>query len=101
LEDAKLYGIELPEETAQPVDFEVWQEHHQALLMFLRCQTQWRWGPNGMVGLDYRVVFDLFALYNVEDRQLVMEEVQIMEARALELFNDQMAKQAKSKRRHR
>jgi hypothetical protein len=53
-----------------------------------------------MVGLDYRVVFDLFALYNVEDRQLVMEEVQIMEARALELFNDQMAKQAKSKRRH-
>lgn len=52
-----------------------------------------------MVGLDYRVVFDLFALYNVEDRQLVMEEVQIMEAKALELFNDQMAKQAKSKRR--
>lgn len=53
-----------------------------------------------MVGLDYRVVFDLFGLYNVEDRQLVMEEVQIMEARALELFNDQMAKEAKARRRH-
>ena len=89
----------MPEEAAKPVDFEVWPEHHQALLMFLRCQTQWRMGPSGMVGLDYKVVFDLFGLYNVEDRQLVMEEVQIMEARALELFNDQMAKEAKARRR--
>ena len=30
----------------------------------------------------------------------LMEEVQIMEARALELFNDQMAKEAKARRRH-
>ena len=99
LEDAKLYNIEMPAEKLEPELYEVWREHKESLLMFLRCQTQWRMGPSGAIGLDYGVVLELFKLYNVKDRQVVMEEIQIMEARALELLNEQATKDSKQQKR--
>ena len=40
----------------EPETFAIWPEHLEVLEMFLRCQTQWRSGPNGVIGLDYSVL---------------------------------------------
>ena len=101
LEDAQLFGIEMPDQSTEPELYEVWPEHRESLLMFLRCQTQWRMGPSGATGLDYRVVLELLRLYNIKDRKAAMDEIQIMEARALELLNEQAAKDSKRRKRKR
>lgn len=71
----------------KPVEFEVWPEHEEAVLLFLRCQTQWRTTSSGVMGLDYGVVLQVMDLYAVEDRRRTLEDLQVMEARARELFN--------------
>jgi hypothetical protein len=92
LEDAKAYGLELEPEMLRGADFGVWEDNWHAVELFLRCQTQWRTGPGGVtggvIGLDYSVVLALATMYLPATAQAktVLEEVQIMEARALELF---------------
>ena len=71
------------------------------MLMFLRCQTQWRTGPSGVIGFDYSVVFSLFDLYAVEDRVQVFDDLQVMESRALELIHEAAEQQAKRAKRNR
>lgn len=66
--------------------------------MFLRCQTQWRSTGNGVMGLDYNVVLQLCNVYAVTDKRQLMDDLQIMEARARELINDAAAKLSKGKR---
>lgn len=83
----------------KPINFEVWPEHLDALEMFLRCQTQWRAGPNGVLGLDYGVVLELCRLYDVEDRKQLLGDLQIMEGRALQLIAESAEKQQKAARR--
>lgn len=53
--------------------------------MFLRLQTQWRVGMNGLIGLDYVAAEWLFRLYSVKvkDRRLLLEDLQVMESAAL------------------
>lgn len=90
LADLKSYGADascLPESVTKPRGFEVWPEHEDAVLMFLRCQTQWRASSGGVIGLDYGVVLQLMDLYAVVDRRHVLEDLQIMEGRARELIN--------------
>ena len=68
------------------VDFEVWEENWDAVMMFLRMQTQWTVSMAGYVGLKYEVLLGsggLFDLYNVKDRRDVLERLQILEATAL------------------
>ena len=55
--------------------------------MFLRCQTQWRVGINGMSCLDYTSVIEMIKLYLVEDTVAMLENLQIMEAAALQALN--------------
>ena len=55
--------------------------------MFLRCQTQWRVGISGIIGLDYTSVIEMIKLYLVEDTVAMLENVQIMEAAALKVIN--------------
>jgi|TARA_R100000482_G_scaffold114621_1_gene57454 hypothetical protein len=58
--------------------------------MFLRCQTQWQISFGGMVGLRYEVLLldgGLFDLYNVENRQEMLEGLQLMESVALTEMN--------------
>ena len=88
LEDAKAYGLELAPDMLAGADFGVWEENWHAVELFLRCQTQWRTGPGGVIGLDYSVVLALATMYlpATAQAETVLEEVQIMEARALELF---------------
>ena len=55
--------------------------------MFLRCQTQWRVGVSGIIGLDYTSVIEMIKLYLVEDTVAMLENLQIMEAAALQVIN--------------
>ncbi len=58
--------------------------------MFLRIQTQWRPGPNGVIGLDYGILLgpgNMFDLYSVKSPRQTLEDLQMMEARAKELIN--------------
>ncbi len=77
----------MPESITTPKEFEVWAENEDAVLLFLRTQTQWRVGVRGVVGLDYGVVLQVMDLYAVEDRRQALEDLQVMEARAKELIN--------------
>jgi hypothetical protein len=94
-----LYGIEFPEHLLTPKHFEIWPEHQDVLLMFLRCQTQWRCGPNGLIGLDYGVVIQLCDLYHVGDKAQLMDDLQIMEGHALELIAEKTERQQKQAER--
>ena len=55
-------------------------------MMFLRMQTQWNTTMAGYLGLRYEVLLmagGLFDLYSVEDRVVMLEGLQTMEAAAL------------------
>tara|TARA_B100001109_G_C18475580_1_gene295492 strand:+ start:309 stop:500 length:192 start_codon:yes stop_codon:yes gene_type:complete len=55
-------------------------------MMFLRMNTQWEMSFGGVVGLKYEVLLlagGLFDLYNVENRQEMLEGLQLMESVAL------------------
>lgn len=80
--------MKLPQSSEEPedVDFEVWEENWEAVMMFLRMQTQWTVSMSGCIGLKYEVLLcsgGLFDLYNVEDRRDVLERIQVLEATAL------------------
>lgn len=73
----------------------MWPEHEDAVLMFLRCQTQWRTSMAGVVGLDYGVVLQLMDLYAVNNKRQVLEDLQVMEAHARDLFQKESEKQTR------
>ena len=56
--------------------------------MFLRLQTQWNVVMGGYTGLKYEVLFKMCDLYSVEDPKAMLEGIQVMEAAALKVLND-------------
>jgi|TARA_R100000329_G_scaffold65662_2_gene58011 hypothetical protein len=54
--------------------------------MFLRCQTQWRVGMSGIIGLDYTSVIEMIKIYS-KDSIAMLENIQIIEAAALQALN--------------
>jgi len=81
-----------PQRQAAPDDdhFEVWEENWDALMMFLRMQTQWTVTMGGYVGLKYEVLLGasgLMSLYDVENPREMLEDLQVMEAAALSELN--------------
>jgi hypothetical protein len=97
IDDLRAYGADetvLPDGMTKVKEFEVWPENQDALLLFLRCQTQWRMTLGGVVGLDYAVVFSMMDLYAVDNKRQVMEDLQLMEGRAKKLINDAAAKES-------
>jgi len=54
--------------------------------MFLRCQTQWRVGVAGIIGLDYTSVLEMIKIYS-KDSIAMLENIQIIEAAALQALN--------------
>ena len=54
--------------------------------MFLRCQTQWRVGMGGIIGLDYTSVIEMIKIYS-KDSIAMLENIQIIEAAALQALN--------------
>ena len=70
--------------------FEVWEENWDAVMMFLRLQTQWSVTMGGYVGLKYEVLLGaggLMSLYDVDNPRELLEEIQVMEAAALSELN--------------
>ena len=80
----------------KPKEYEVWPEHEDAVLLFLRCQTQWRTTMLGVMGLDYGVILQMLDLYAVSNRPQAMEDLQVMEGRAKQLINEQAEKSMKT-----
>ena len=86
-DDAAAFGVALPEEP-QSQDFEVWQENWEAVVVFMRCQTQWRTTMSGLLGLDYTAVAWVLKLYEIEDQRSMLEDLQVMEAAAMQALNN-------------
>jgi hypothetical protein len=87
LADAAAFGVTLPEAMLAPKTYILWPEHLEVVALFMRCLTQWRCGPNGVVGLDYGVVIQMASLYQMQDVTEAMEDLQIMELHARDLIN--------------
>ncbi len=87
LEAAEAFGVIIGADSVKPKDCEVWQENAEAVKIFVYCSRQWRVGDHGPYGLDYGTIFSMMDLYNVKDKQSVMEDIRIMEDEALRLFH--------------
>ena len=79
--DAAVFGIEIPE--SKPEYFEVEPEAWPAVKLFLRCQTQWRMGPNGAVGLDYNALAWLVTIEKDSDAAAMLDDIQVIEQEVL------------------
>lgn len=55
--------------------------------IFCAMQTQWRSAGGGAYGFDYNVLPMLFDIYKVEDREMALNDLRIMESKALEMIN--------------
>ena len=80
---AQAFNIVNDEALTRSSDFEVWEDNWQSVEMFLRLQTQWRVGMNGLIGLDYGAAEWLFRICGVEDQRSLLEDLQVMEAAVL------------------
>jgi len=72
-------------------DFEVWEENWEAVMMFLRMQTQWNVSMNGLIGLNYQALETLIRLYHVKEPVELFEKVQVIERAALVKMNTKRA----------
>ena len=77
----------LPDDYFTVPDCEVWPEHWPALKMFMIASDQWRIAGERYVGLDLNVLLQLLRLYNVKHKRQVVEDVQVIARRAVELLN--------------
>lgn len=87
-EELRAWG--LTAEDCPPPGCDLWEENWPAVRLFVQCETQWRMGMNGPVGLDYNVVFhelDRQGLVGEEYDEL-MASVRIMESEALTIIRE-------------
>lgn len=50
-------------------------------------QTQWRSAGAGAYGLDYNVIPMFFDIYKIDDREMTLNDLRIMEQKALEMMH--------------
>lgn len=55
--------------------------------MFCAMQTQWRSAGAGVYGLDYNVLPMLFRVYKIDDEETTLNDLRVMEAKAIEMIN--------------
>ena len=62
-----------------------------AVNVFSDMLTQWRYGPNGVVGLDYGSLPVVLRLRRVprKDREQIFDDLRIMEKEALDALKEQ------------
>lgn len=89
-DDAAVLGI-VGFEPDRPEHFEVEPDAWPALMMFIDCQTQWRSGANGLIGLDYGVLAWLFRLRSVQDESAMLNDLQIIEAEILQALSEKQS----------
>lgn len=81
-----MLGVELP---AIDDRFRVWPCCWHSVRLFLDCATQWRTGPNGLLGLDYVAVDAVMNWLRIDaDRAELFQDLRIMEAEALRAFQE-------------
>ena len=91
-------GVEeskLPKKIEYNNDYEVWDSNWDIVEMFLRMSTQWSTSFGGYVGLKYEVLLlqgGLFDLYEVKDREEMLEGLRVMESAALGELNKEKKK---------
>lgn len=68
-------------------EFEVWEENADALVMFMKLQTQWHVIEGGFIGLNYQSVQFLFTIGAVANQAEMMDDLQAMEMAALQVLN--------------
>lgn len=57
-----------------------------AWTVYQATSTQWRVGMNGATGIDYSVLPFLFDVYNVKDKEMTLNDLRILECKALEMM---------------
>jgi hypothetical protein len=79
----------LPAQEEDDSDFLVYPENRDAVELFLRCRSQWQYGPmGGVIGLRYEGVEALLDVAIPKRRRSeIMAAIQIMEWAALEVMN--------------
>jgi hypothetical protein len=95
LADFAAYGATPPPELLERKDCPIWPENAPAVELWLRCGTQWRSPePTGICGLDYAIVLAMAKMYLTPETDLnsVLEDLQVMERRAIELIQERRAK---------
>lgn len=55
--------------------------------VFCAMQTQWRSAGAGAYGLDYNVLPMLFKIYKIEDEEAALNDLRVMESKALEMMH--------------
>lgn len=81
-EEARQLGVIVPD--PEPLVLDMHPEAEDAIRMWFRVSTQWRVSGGHRIGLDYGVILPLLEMYEVGDRRGMLEDLQIMEAAALE-----------------
>ena len=86
--DFALLGATVPALPAQAEEgFAIWPENWPSLCAFLACETQWRIGPAGWMGLDYPAVDVVLRRLKFDDA--VFADLQDMEREALAVFMEE------------
>jgi len=82
-------GIELPDDLVPDGrdDYEVTPDAWPAVSMFLKVQTQWRVGMGAVIGLDYGALRWCFELEEVENPRELLEDLQVIEGRVVEILS--------------
>lgn len=81
----------VPEHLLEPQEDEgvdIWPEHEQVVELFLRSCRQLRAAREAILGLDYNAVAWISTLMGIEVNLMLLDDLQVMEARAVELLND-------------
>lgn len=78
----------MDEHTLQSADYQIWEEHLEALEVFLACSRQWRVVAGlGPQGLDASALRSTMQMLGVEDQRNMLYQVQEIESGALEILN--------------
>lgn len=59
----------------------------QSYDVFCAMGTQWRSAGAGAYGLDYNVLPMLFKIYKIDDEEQVLNDIRVMEQKALEMMH--------------
>lgn len=68
-------------------EFELWPENVEALSVFMKLQTQWRYGMAGITGLDYSGVLAVLTFMGIAHTPDLFGKIQVMERAVLNLRN--------------
>ena len=82
-----MLGVQLPE-TPEEKDYEIIPDAWPAFEIFLSIQTQWRADSGVVIGLDYLAVKWAFELFEVKNPKELLFDLQIIEAKVVEILSE-------------